>query len=467
LSNELKHYHKAVGVVYCDQMQRWILAYVEKTDKGIQVGGFSSVSDGMAIVSAAEKLSHTGLRDEQDPLLISIAADTSQTGFYPFSIPVMEGARQESLIAAQAEAIVPMPLPQTMYSWRMMQRDSAMQHGFLSVVRRGYFQELAGMASGKPESMMPDATGLVRAWSAMFESLPQRSLLIQIRKRHCILALCDQEKLIRAAAMDWDDNPGAAGMMVGDLLNLIETLDIPASVPLFITGPDSQAQILCNEMKTIGKSVSLWKLSPDKLNKLGLTAILPSEAQHCPQAAGLALAAIDEEPGEFDLIRKPVTRGSSQVVIDKQLYLRGLLWTAALLAIFLGVSYWTTQREVRTIQQALSASYNDTTGEKILTRQQTRERFAKSRPDMLELLILLDTCAGNDIMIDSFNFKKGQPVRLTAKTNSQSYDRVYAFDKKIKEQSGISGVKLISPTLDEKKRQVSFTLTFNYKNFSK
>jgi hypothetical protein len=448
-------------------MQRWILACAEKTAKGIQISGFGSVSDGMAIVSAAEKLSQAGLHDEQNPLLISIAADTSQTGFYPISIPAVEGIKQESLIAAQAEAIVPMPLTQSVYSWRVAQRDSAMQHGFLSVIRRGYFQELAGLACGKPGSMMPDATGLVRAWSAMYESSPQRCLLIQIRRRHCILALCEQEKLIRAAAMDWEDNPGAIGMLVGDLRNLMETLDIAASVSLHITGPDSQTQMLCNEMKAIGRSVSLWKLSRDKLHTLGLTAALSSEVLQCPQAAGVALAAIDEQAGEYDMIRKPVTKSSSQVVIDKRLYLRGLTWAAVFLAVFLFILFWTTQREVRAIQQVLARTYEGTTGQKILTRQQMRERFAKSRPDMLELLTILNTCAGNNVTIDTFNFKKGQPVRLTAKTNSNSYERVYAFDKKLKEQSGISGVKLISPTLDEKKRQVSFTLTFNYKNFSK
>jgi hypothetical protein len=446
-------------------MQRWILACAEKTAKGVQIRGFSSVSDGMAIVSAAEKLSQAGSYDEQNPLLISIAADTAQTGFYPISIPAVEGIKQESLIAAQAEAIVPIPLAQTMYSWRMVQRDSAMQHGFLSVLRRGYFQELVGLVSARAGSMMPDATGLVRAWSALYESSPQRCLLIQVRRCHCILALCEQEKLIRAAAMDWDNEPGAIGMLVGDLRNLMETLDIIASVPLYITGPDSQAQMLCNEMKAIGRNVSLWKVSQDKSRMLGLTAVLPSEAQHCPQAVGLVLAAIDEEPGEFDLIRKPVTQSSSQVVIDKQLYLRGLLWTMAFLAVFLSVLYWTTQREVRTIQQALSATYEDTTGQQILTRQQMRERFAKSRPDMLELLTILNTCAGNDVMIDTFSFKKGQPVRLSARTNS--YERAYAFDKKLKEQSGISGVKLISPAMDEKKRQVSFTLTFVYGNFGR
>jgi hypothetical protein len=133
--------------------------------------------------------------------------------------------------------------------------------------------------------------------------------------------------------------------------------------------------------------------------------------------------------------------------------------------LFLFVSYWTTQREIRAIQQVLAQSYEDTTGEKILMRQQIRERFAKARPDMLELLTILNTCAGNDVKIDTFNFKKGQPVRINAKTNS--YERAYAFDKKLKEQSGISGVKLISPTMDEKKRQVQFTLTFIYKNFSR
>jgi hypothetical protein len=242
-------------------------------------------------------------------------------------------------------------------------------------------------------------------------------------------------------------------------------MDIASLTPFYITGPDLQAQMLCTEMKAAGKTASLWNLSQDKLRASGLGDTLPSEVLCCPQAAGLALAAINEEPAEFDFIRKPVTRSSSQVVIDKPLLVRGLIWAAVVGAVFLGVSYWTTKREVHAIQQVLAKSFEDTTGEKILTRQQMRERFAKARPDMLELLTILNTCAGDDVMIDTFNFKKGQPVRINAKTNT--YERAYAFDKKLKEQSGISGVKLISPTMDEKKKQVQFTQTFNYKNFSR
>jgi len=462
LNGEPKQYLKAIGAVRSDWTQGWILAYAERTAKGIRIGGFASVSDGMAIVSEAEKLAQVRLNDEQCPVMIAVAADTAQVGFYPFSVPLVEGSKLEALIAAQAEAVVPMPLTQAAFSWRIVQKDSTMQHGFLLAVRRGYFQELAGLVSKRVGSILPDATGLVRAWSVMFESTSQRCLLIQIRRHHCILALCERGKLIRAAAVDWD-GPAAVGTLVCELLNLLETLDVASSAPFYIIGPDSQAQLLCNELMAAGRSASLWELSPDKLRSVGLAEVGP-EVLHCPQAAGLALAALEEEPAEFDLIRRPSTRSSAQVVLDKQLLVRGLAWAAVVLMLLLAVSYWTARKEIGAIRQALAAAHQDTTGEKILARQQMRERIAKARPDMPELLAMLNTCAP-DVLVDSFNFKKGQSVRITAKTGS--FERVYEFQKKLQTQTGISDVKLISPTRDEKKKQVQFTLTFAYRNFSR
>lgn len=464
MNDESKQYHKTVGAAYCDQTRKWNLACAERTAGGIQIKGFASVSDGIAIVSEVEKLSQVKLHEEQSPLLISLAADTAQMGFYPFSIPVVDGPRQEALILAQAEAILPMPLAQSMFSWRIVQRDSTVQHGFLSAVRRGYFQELAGLTSGRTGSVMPDATGLVRAWGSLFESANGRCVLVKIRKNNCVLAVCQDGKLVRAAGLDRQDDPGAIVFLAREMLNLAGTLDIDAMAPFYITGPESPAGALCNELKAHGKTASLWKLSPDKLRSLGLNTLAP-EVLLCPEAAGIALAAMDTEPAEFDLIRKPAAKSTSHVVIDKRLLVKSVIWAAAVLVLFLVVFYWTTKRELSVIRDVLAQTHQDTTGEKLLARQQMRERYAKARPDMLELLTALNISAGNDVMIDTFNFKKGQPVRLTAKTGS--FERVYAFQKKLQEQSGISGVKLISPTKDERKNQVQFTLTFNYKNFSR
>jgi hypothetical protein len=463
LNGETKHYLKAIGVSYCSRTHRWVLAGAQKTATGSRILGFASVSDGMAVASEAEKLLEARLGDEENPVMVSVAADTAQVGFYPFTVPVADGAKLEAFIAAQAESIIPMPLPQTAFTWRIIQKDSAVGHGFLCAVRKSYYQELTGLAAGRVGSVLPDATGLARAWAAMFESTPQSALLIDLRQHHCILALCEREKLVRATAADWD-GPPAVATLPGDLLNLVETLQVPASTPFYITGPESETKILCEALTAAGKTASLWQISESKLHAVGLTAVSP-EVLDCPQAAGLALAALDEEPSEFDFIRRPKTQTNASVEWDKKSLIRSLGIAAAILILFLAVSYRTSQKEIRAIRHALTTSHQDTTGEKIIARQQMRERIARARPDMQELLTTLNTCAGNDVLVDSFSFKKGQPVRLVAKTGS--FERVYAFQKKLQGSVGIGDVKLISPTMDDKKRQVQFTITFAYRNFSR
>jgi hypothetical protein len=462
LNGEVKQYFKAIGVSWCDRMQRWILAGVQKTATGTRFLGFASVSDGMAVASEAEKLAQTRLGDEQNPVMVAAAADTAQVGFYPFAVPLVEGPKLEAFISTQAEAVIPMPLTQAAFTWRIVQQDSTVQRGFFCAVRRSYFQELMGLAARRIDSILPDATGLARAWAAMFESTSQPALLIQLRRHHCILALCEQEKLIRAAAADWD-GPSITTLL-RDLPSLLETLQVSSSIPFYITGPKSEAKALCEALTNAGKTTFLWQISENKIHALGLTTA-PAEVLDCPQAAGLALAALDEEAPEFDFIRRPKTQTDAVAVWDKKALIRGLSIAAVMLFLFLAVSYRTAQKEIRAIQQALTAAHQDTTGEKIIARQQMRERIARARPDVQELLTTLNTCAGNDVLVDSFNFKKGQPVRIVAKTGS--FERVYAFQKKLQEYTGISNVKLISPTMDEKKKQVQFTMTFAYRNFSR
>jgi hypothetical protein len=395
-------------------------------------------------------------------VMVAAAADTAQVGFYPFAVPLVEGPKLEAVIAAQAEAVIPMSLTQAAFTWRIVQQDSTVQRGFLCAVRRSYFQELMGLAARRVGSILPDATGLARVWAAMYESTSQPALLIQMRRHHCILALCEREKLVRAAVADWEGS--SITTLLRDLPSLLETLQISSSIPFYITGPESEAKTLCEALTSLGNPVFLWQVSENKVRALGLTTV-PAEVLDCPQAAGLALAALDEEAPEFDFIRRPKTQTDTAVVWDKKALIRGLSIAAAVLFFFLAVSYRTAQKEIRVIRQALTAAHQDTTGEKIIARQQMRERVARARPDMQELLTILNTCAGNDVLVDSFSFKKGQNTRIVAKTGS--FERVYAFQKKLQESAGISNVKLISPTKDEKKKQVQFTMTFAYRNFSR
>lgn len=463
MSTDAKQYARAIGIVRDHDQSGWLLVMAEKTAGGLQIGGVAATSDAVRLLSEAEKLAGGKISDEQNPVLLAAAADTAQTGFYPFTVPLVEGAMLETLITTQAETIIPMPLAQVAFTWRITERENGVQKGFLSAIRKGYFQELSHLTGGGVESVLPDATGLVAAWSHFFDSTPHLSILIQVRNCCCVLALCDQKKLVRATAIDFDA-VGGVHALLHDLAAVVDELDATKTARLYLTGEMNTAAALCGELTAAGRNAQLWTLSDSNVSALGAqnhTAQLHSQ----PEAFGMAIAALGEDCPEFDFVRRPRTAVSSVVMMDKQVLIRSLAMVAAMIVLFFAVKYWAANSQLQQIRQALSAEHQATTGQKILARQQMRERIVRSRPDMLELLTALSKSAENDITLDTFNFKKGQPVRITAR--AQSFEQVYQFQKKLQEQPGVRDIKLISPTNDERKKQVQFTMTFMYKNFSK
>lgn len=463
MNNETKTYSKAIGILKAADHAGWILTLVEKTATGFRMGGYVTVSDAAKLTSEIEKLSGGKSNPEEDMPLVSVGADTTQTVFFAFKTPLVEGVKLTAIIHAQAETLLPMALSQASFTWRMVHQDSTTQDGFLAVVRRSYYQELCNAVPGRVESILPDAAGLVKGWAGVFESTPEKSVLIQIRKHSCILAVSEAEKLVRAAAVDVEDS-SLTTVVAHDLTGVLDTMELPRSTPIYITGEEEIASALCRELAQAGRSVQRWRLSENKISALGIRDKL-TEIRNRPETLGLAIAALDEQGGNYDFIRLPRTEEVQDAVVDKKGLIRGLAIAAVFLILLIGGIYWTSARQLEAIEQNLSAAYHGTTGQAILARQQMRDRISKARPDMLELLSTIGSCMDKDMLVDSISFKKGQPVRIAAK--ARSFEQVNAFHKKLQEQSCFKDVKLISPTLDERRSQVQFTITLAYRNFTR
>ena len=111
-----------------------------------------------------------------------------------------------------------------------------------------------------------------------------------------------------------------------------------------------------------------------------------------------------------------------------------------------------------------SETTNDISAEQILKQQQFRESIARARPDMKDLWEKIQV-SQEGVLLDSFEFEKGKPIKITAKGGK--YDSVYKFQKTLESQNGISDVKLMEPRYNEKEKKTYFTMTFKYKHFSK
>jgi len=71
------------------------------------------------------------------------------------------------------------------------------------------------------------------------------------------------------------------------------------------------------------------------------------------------------------------------------------------------------------------------------------------------------------IVLDSFDFRKGQAVKITG--TAQSSDQLYKFEADLNKlkSKGLDKVNITSAQEDERNRRLKFTVTFDYKNFSK
>ena len=90
---------------------------------------------------------------------------------------------------------------------------------------------------------------------------------------------------------------------------------------------------------------------------------------------------------------------------------------------------------------------------------------ADGRPDVLDILTKVNESVQPEMLLDNFVFQKGKPVSISS--FAKSYEQVYEFEKTLADKSGISDVKIISPTFDEKQKRVNFKMTFHYKDFTK
>lgn len=93
------------------------------------------------------------------------------------------------------------------------------------------------------------------------------------------------------------------------------------------------------------------------------------------------------------------------------------------------------------------------------------ENIAKQRPDLLQLLSDINSGESRGIQLDNFYFRKGQPITIGGE--AQSNDQLYDFQKYLLSKNGISDVNIQNTSTDSRTKRLRFTITFNYKTFTK
>jgi Tfp pilus assembly protein PilN len=100
-------------------------------------------------------------------------------------------------------------------------------------------------------------------------------------------------------------------------------------------------------------------------------------------------------------------------------------------------------------------------------RQTMLKTVARHRPDMLQLLADINTGPNDGIVLDSLHFKKGTTMTITGQAGSM--EQLWKFEANLRGQKskGFETVNIANQAADPKTKKIKFTITFNYKGFSK
>jgi len=117
------------------------------------------------------------------------------------------------------------------------------------------------------------------------------------------------------------------------------------------------------------------------------------------------------------------------------------------------------------IEKRVRASVSDADMNLLVQRQKLIRTVATERADLLELINYVNSGGGKGILLDSVQFKKGQPVSVTGQADNP--DLLYKFQESLLTKKGIKEVEIQNATKDPKGDKFKFTITFHYKNFTK
>ena len=89
---------------------------------------------------------------------------------------------------------------------------------------------------------------------------------------------------------------------------------------------------------------------------------------------------------------------------------------------------------------------------------------AKQRANLLELLQVVTSKEYSGIMLDTFTYKRGQPVKIVGRADKP--EPWYAYEKAMTGQKGVTQAKRDNTVQDKKTKKIKFGMSFHYKTYT-
>lgn len=411
-----------------------------------------------------------------------VGFDSTGVAFYHIDAPVVGEDQIESIVKMQAEAMLPLPAEQMEIAWRQGAARNGKVPITIAAARKELLQTLVdSVRSFEPARILLDCEAIVTAWRAAFSQSKQDALVVSLSARSTQLCLVEGGHLSNAVVLDIGledylqtsvNLPGGAdlfdqtevtGRLSQDIRSVLESSGYSEQthLPVLVMsdGGDSiEGIVSCLRSAGLDARVAL----PDAGILRSQSGFSPSQLYEYRLPIGLALMAL-ERPADglnlFENLYEPTGTKKKDYGLHS-LKIAGAI-AAVLLTVLAIVSYgFDVATEKRLSQLTAEAGFKE-----LVQRQTLLRTVAQQRPDLLQLLSDVSSGDSRGMTLDSFYFKKGQPVTISGQV--QDNDQLYDFQKSLLSKKGVTDVNIQNTSRDSKTKRLKFTMTFHYKTFTK
>lgn len=408
---------------------------------------------------------------------VIVGYTSAGTIFHRTTVPAVGEKEIASIVKLQAESRLPLPAEQIELAWRTDSMPDGNVGITMAVARKVQLQSFAeSMRRIRPAKILLDCEGIVQAWRTLFSGSEKKAVVLSLGAFNTQVCLVEHGRLSNAVVLDVgmedflaeaaQEQTEATERFTQDMRSVLELFECAEQddLPIFVLSDGSAVHV------SIVSSLRLARFNarvalPDVHRFKAEIELDAGELYEYRAPIGLALMVLEGGQTElniFSRVYSPTEKKDNTHWLTSPKF-AGVIAVLMLLLLAI-VAYAVDVKSPEAIKKRLQASISDVDMDLLVERQQLMRTVARERPDVLDLLKLVNESGERGITLNSLQFKKGQVVTLSGQAGSN--DQLRDFEKSLQEKKGIEEVNC-TPTADSKSKKISFKMTFHYKTFTR
>jgi hypothetical protein len=423
-----------------------------------------------------------------------VGLDSTGVAFYRVAAPAVEQQEIGPIVRMQAESLLPLPPDQIEVAWRTMPGTNGNVDITIAAARREYLKKFAGSVRDfGPGQILLSCEGTTKAWQSLFSDRDRDAVLVSITAENTQVCLVQKGLVAQAAVLgtglgefqergsDETDatNPQVAIMsppaptgghrpqslewFAQDLKATLTGFGWNECSPWPVLVLSDGGEVLNRVVEALAAAGVPAKVSMPEVRNLRLpSGGTPQDIYDYRTALGLSLLALERPPAALNLFERIAAQEEQEKLTSawRSVLVASVVAAVALVALLVTV-YLTDIAGARRWADLVARPDFEAARQ----HQALLKAVARYRPEVLYLLTCINAGKNDGILLDGLHFKKGQTVMIVGQAGTT--EQMWTFEKNLRAQKDISGVTIVNPTQDNKTKKVKFTITFNYKIFSK